>query len=272
MKSATAFLFILLLTFAVQAQDQDWHQFMSQSAYDQFAVAQQQEQPTPAVVTVTKSGAKSPRKAGLYSALLPGAGQYYNKSYWQAGICLVVEALGWTAWATYDKKGDDIKAEFRKFADIHWSESEYWSWVSQHSGISYTPDSMNVLRAWEQEHFSHGLHKQKDQQYYEMIGKYDQFNAGWDDSGHKGLSDQGWDKSMRTTRRLHYEQRRYDSNRAYKNANWGITMVLINHILSAAEAAYLCKLHNDKLSMNLNIVPYIHENRLYSCLSLHIKW
>jgi hypothetical protein len=270
MKSAVASLFTLLLALALQAQDRDWSQFMSQSAYSQLTVAQQQEQPAPAVVTVSKVEYRSPKKAGLYSALLPGTGQYYNKAYWQAGVCLVIEALGWTAWASYDKKGDDIKAEFRKFADIHWNESEYWSWISQHSGISI--DNMDSLRVWEQKTFSHGLHKQKDQQYYEMIGKYDQFNAGWDDSGHKGLSDPGWDKSQRTPRRLHYEQRRYDSNRAYKNATWGITMVLLNHILSGAEAAYLSKLHNDKLSAKVSIEPHLYDNKLYSCLSLHLKW
>jgi len=276
MKSALSILLVLAFAFTAPAQNQDWQSFMNQSAYQRFAVMQDQEQPEPdsAVVTVTAAEIKSPGKAALFSALLPGAGQFYNESYWQAGICLAIEALSWTAWAMYDKKGDDIKAEFRQFADTHWIEADYWTWISDRSGLTYDPDStaaMNALRAWEQKNYSHGLHKQKDQQYYEMIGKYDQFNYGWDDSD-IGLNEPGWSKSLRSTRRLHYEDRRYDSNRAYKNANWGITLVLLNHILSAAQAAFVSKRHNDRLAVNLNVEPRLIDNRLYSCLKLRLAW
>ena len=42
-------------------------------------------------------------------------------------------------------------------------------------------ETREALRDWEGSQFSHGLHRDKDQQYYEMIGKYHQFSWGWDD-------------------------------------------------------------------------------------------
>lgn len=42
----------------------------------------------------------SPQKASVYSAILPGAGQVYNKKYWKVPI--VYSALGSAAYFTYD--------------------------------------------------------------------------------------------------------------------------------------------------------------------------
>ena len=42
----------------------------------------------------------SPHKASVYSAILPGAGQAYNKKYWK--IPVVYAALGSAAYFTYD--------------------------------------------------------------------------------------------------------------------------------------------------------------------------
>ena len=42
----------------------------------------------------------SPHKASIYSAIMPGAGQVYNKKYWK--IPIVYAALGSTIYFTYD--------------------------------------------------------------------------------------------------------------------------------------------------------------------------
>lgn len=73
---------------------------------------------------------KSVAKAVAFSALLPGAGQLYNGSYWKAAAFLAVEAAAWTVFFTYTKKGDDKDAEFKRYADQYWSEYRYWSYVN----------------------------------------------------------------------------------------------------------------------------------------------
>lgn len=44
----------------------------------------------------------SPHKASIYSAILPGAGQVYNKKYWKVPI--VYTALGSALYFTYDNQ------------------------------------------------------------------------------------------------------------------------------------------------------------------------
>lgn len=48
--------------------------------------ASKDQQPTSIVATIDKSKQHNPKKAALYSAILPGAGQLYNKQYWKIPI------------------------------------------------------------------------------------------------------------------------------------------------------------------------------------------
>jgi Family of unknown function (DUF5683) len=52
----------------------------------------------------------NPRRATLYSAILPGAGQVYNKKYWKVPI--VYTALGIPAYAFFFNKGWYIKCQY----------------------------------------------------------------------------------------------------------------------------------------------------------------
>jgi hypothetical protein len=42
--------------------------------------------PKPAMEDTIKKAIHSPKKAAIYSAILPGAGQVYNKKYWKLGV------------------------------------------------------------------------------------------------------------------------------------------------------------------------------------------
>ena len=66
-------------------------------------------------------------KAALYSAVIPGAGQYYAESYWRAALYATLEVAAWTTYFIYDTKGADKDKEMRNFGDEHWSEQKYWS-------------------------------------------------------------------------------------------------------------------------------------------------
>ena len=214
---------------------------------------------------------KSPAKGLLLSAVIPGAGQIYSGKYLKAGVFLGVEAVGWTMYFTKKKEGDDLKADFRSFADQNWIESDYWDWISNNSGIDRT--DMDALRAYEKETYSHSLHVNKDQQYYEMIGKYHQFNIGWVDSD-IGFLDPGWNNNTSVSSiRLDYEQQRDDSNKAYKLSTWGTTLVMVNHILSALDASWQISRDNKKMRQTaLHFENIKFNNKYASVVSLRVNW
>ena len=155
----------------------------------------------------------SPLKAGLYSAILPGAGQFYTKSYWQSAAFLSVEVMSWILYVMNENKGDRQTEDFQKYADEHWSVVDYVKWIeryysSEASSFAFYKQNTNTLPPWEQidweqlnaceqrigelkdsqgnmikTGFSHHLPQRPEQQYYELIGKYPQYGGGWDDAG-----------------------------------------------------------------------------------------
>jgi hypothetical protein len=62
---------------------------------------------------------KSYRKATLYSAILPGAGQVYNKKYWK--VPLVIAALGIPAYLYFDNKKIYNQAQYALVVTINQS-------------------------------------------------------------------------------------------------------------------------------------------------------
>ncbi len=76
-----------------------------------------------AVVDSTGKKKHSPRKATLYSAILPGLGQVYNRAYWKVPI--VYAALGITgAVFNYNRK-EYNKIKFAYFALINQDTAQY---------------------------------------------------------------------------------------------------------------------------------------------------
>ena len=61
-----------------------------------------------------------------------------------------------------------------------------------------------------------GCHTVDTQQYYEMIGKYDQFVFGWSDVRDVGFETGNGD--VESSRRIDYEDRRNESNKTAQNA------------------------------------------------------
>lgn len=192
---------------------------------------------------------KSPGKALFLSALLPGAGEYYAGNRKRAAIFLGLEALGWALWSTWDSKGSDIVDEFRVTAREEWSPTDYLNWRlssrSRFSSLTHAlPCSLYVV--------IDGIDGLGDcpeaeaQQYYELIGKYDQFVSGWSD-----LTDVNGSpvqpsavdsvELYNSDMRLTYELRRDDSNKWLERASTVSGLILVNHVLSAIDASRVAR-------------------------------
>ena len=207
-------------------------------------------------------GTKSVAKSVLLSAALPGVGQLYTGSILKGLGFLIIEAAALTGHFYFKGRGNDLENEFELFANQHWFEDVYWDWMSDISGISR--NDMDALRDYERANFSHFLPEKKNQQYYENIGKYNQFNIGWDDTNNGGARD--------SDRREHYTLMRRDANDNFNRATTMVTVVLFNHVLSALDAGWTTRRFNRKIETHLRMKGLIYNRNLVPALTLGVNW
>ncbi len=100
-------------------------------------------------------------------------------------------------------------------------------------------------------YYSHRLAPYGDQQYYEMIGKYQQFNPGWDDFGDEHTPYTYGDPL--TERYLFYSGLRGSANHYYDIAGAAVIVVIVNHIISAVDAAWTTAKYNKSLETNVSL-------------------
>jgi hypothetical protein len=180
---------------------------------------------------------KSVKKAFLYSLIVPGSGEFYAGSKIKAAIFLGVDVGLWALYFNYHGKGKDKETEYKGFADDHWVENDYIQWLMVTYGITSDRDPYEDPETGDTVYFSHHLPDTKTDQYYEMIGKYEQFSEGWDDFSSSAEVSQN--------REFYLGQRR-DSNDLLNKAKYAAMFSLGNHILSAFDAALTVKRHNQR--------------------------
>ncbi|MFC1728884.1 DUF5683 domain-containing protein [candidate division KSB1 bacterium] len=192
---------------------------------------------------------RSPVKAAALSLLLPGAGQLYAGSAWKALGFFTTEVAMWFGHTHFNSEGDKIDAEFRAYADLHWIRDNYIDWLDS------LPES-------ERERLSHTLPEKKTQQYYEMIGKYRQFLAGWPDS----------DGIIESPMRLSYMARQNDSNVEYKRAELLVNLMVLNRVVSAAEAVISINRRNSRIRTDLSMRYGPDGSELIPVAEISVVW
>ena len=187
---------------------------------------------------------KSPGRALLFSAVLPGAGEFYAGAWKRAALFFGLEVAGLALWSSWNGEGKDLETKFRELADSDkgWDVLDYLAWDS--SSISSRSSKTHHLPCQEfieddGKEFSDCPDKQ---QYYELIGKYDQFIAGWTDVNDPTgnaveFSEIDSVENYHSAQRLDYEDRRNESNKLLKRATNVTGLILVNHVLSAISAA-----------------------------------
>ena len=218
---------------------------------------------------------KSPMLAGLMSFAIPGGGQIYTENYLKAGIFAAVEVGALVLATIYDGKGDDQTDFFENYANENWSAVRYANWtinnLQQLDGELYNDEARKnyyeqnlfngtdvnwkVLNELESDiggYYSHKLAPFGDQQYYEMIGKYPQFNVGWVDFGDD--VNKPFDYSTPVEEQFKwYSKERGKANDYYNVAKWAVIAVVSNHFISALDAAWSASRYNKKMKINISI-------------------
>lgn len=213
-------------------------------------------------------GYKLPKRALLFSALIPGAGELYAKSYLKAAAFFLVEAGAWTFCGIYNKKGNEKEDEYQQFANEKWNPMKWSSWYEN------IPED-------QRKSFTHASHMEelikenrKTQQYFEMIGKYAEFVVGWENVP----SDLTYEQILDYRRNQceiadQYMQLRAKSNDLFEKARTGTTIAMLNHLLSAIDAAWTAKIHNNRLLQStLRFEQIYYANHRQPVLSLKISW
>ena len=253
---------------------------------------------------------KKPGRAFFMSALVPGLGQWYAGAKTRAAVFFGIE----TACAVYalmaNGDGNDWEKKYEAFADDHWIVERYndkrydsdqdvevppsnaswfgW-WEEWYTAWALDPlenelthrlpeikDEDGVFRGWE-----------KDHDYYEMIGKYNQFVYGWDDVNdlllpgdstlapdhdiliwsETGLDTANFDPyiaDVKSSHREEYMDMRHEANKAFKRAKTMVGVILFNHVVSAIDAArsarnYNLKQAENKTSLRMRMKKYEGE-------------
>jgi len=208
---------------------------------------------------------KSAVLGGALSALLPGAGEFYAKSFVKSAIFIALEAGLWIGYAVYQNKGNTQTDQFHAFADAKWSVRKYATWLRDQAGatgINPNEADLNILRnqinAFEAGKFSHTLPEYGAQQYYELIGKYQNFVPGWEDasptiSATVNYSDPNSYVNVKTGMFNSYAIDRQQANDYYDASKRFVSGVIINHVLSIADAIWSVSIYNKNLQVKTGL-------------------
>lgn len=233
------------------------------------------------------AGKKNIGRAVMFSLIIPGTGQLYSGSWLRALPWVAVEAAGWALFASYHGQGNDKTKEFEAFAgpwkngNRSAGNFNYEVYILREYQVSV--NQVFARTPWEgdlsewrtlpwtdrSEHlpapYTHDINTPDVQQYYEMIGKYfEQFGYGWNDtwdpsyqSGTQTLDniwrDFGGDDEATAwydgTSSLFFTYRnmRGEANDLLEKGNTMMEIVLVNHVLSALDAAFAARSYNRKM-------------------------
>ncbi len=206
---------------------------------------------------------KSPWLAAGFSIIVPGAGEFYSESYLRSAVFLAAEAALWALAYTYEQKGNHQTDYFQNFANVHWNVVKYAQYAQDHlnppngpynwliPGTAGDPPWMRInwpeLNRMESDiggtasgsYYSHQLPAYNTQSYYELIGKYPQFNQGWDDSPPSFAYG-----NPLTPELLYYSGQRGLANTYYVRSSLYVGITVVNHVVSAIDAVLTAGSYN----------------------------
>jgi len=104
---------------------------------------QESIQDSTSVLLIEQEQVNYPGKPLIMSLILPGAGQYYNKSpMWKTASFLGVELGSIIAWNYFFKESQRLKEDYKAFADLHWTLDD---WVTNRFE---PPTQMHESMSW----------------------------------------------------------------------------------------------------------------------------
>ncbi len=194
----------------------------------------------------------------LASMVLPGSGEAimgYKRGY----AMMAVDIFAWTQVKKYHDDGEDLRQAYYDFADAHYTDEwlvEAYNPASSDiersgEGAIYFPSIDPVTDVTELGNLPLYVTKEDDlREYYENLGKWDQFIFGWDDYTRASVAHPEFDYvPTETTSDLHqpwvsenretYRGMRLESNDAFKTRDRWLYVNIGMRVFSVMQVAYL---------------------------------
>ena len=140
--------------------------------------------------------------------------------------------------------------KFIKTTDDHFRD--VYMYLCGTTGLSICLDDIQDIDSKVQ---LHNIDIIKDHNFYENIGKYDSFFAGWIDNAEIYLYEKNTGELLAySPQKWHYRKNLFEkAEEYYAIAGYAMSLLLTNHVVSAVDALLTAKLDNN---MNLTISPY----------------
>jgi hypothetical protein len=213
------------------------------------------------------------------SSVLPGAGQWYAGNKGIAVLYTALEAVFIAGTVYFNHQGNLEVDAYEDFADLHWDVE---GWLNEYDpnidpnthrstvyvdNIAYSPEDIesyaNMMSDIDNGYTE--LRIIRDFHFYENIGKYQQFKQGWDDwyDGSEipgdplnGISGQYSDNQYI------YAGMRREANELLDFATYFGTAIFLNHFISAIDAGFRIKKHNENqdILFTLHTAPMIRRS------------
>jgi hypothetical protein len=198
----------------------------------------------------------------MASFILPGTGQLIQREpLWKSILFAGIESVALYELWHGRRQAEDLRNKYESFADQYWDVSR-WAQSSQAllsdiraSGYTEVYDVTIIgshhlllevdgrLVSSDTLHYFPELDVRvvRNRDFYENIGKYDQFVAGWDDALNEWYIVEKEvgnfiEIIIQTPHRNSYLNQRKDSNDFLKLANFALTTIIFNHVFSALDA------------------------------------
>jgi len=240
-------------------------------------------------IDVTSPYYRYPGKAMMMSLAVPGAGQLYVGRPMRTAAFLGIEIIALLAWNSYARQGEDMTRDFRDFADAHWhfrcwlDSAQYYQndpWGKGEGQIYIGTDGSHHLEFFvdmdddgRPEFFgntkddskrldqlmadpdtSDYVYVKRSNEYYENIGKYNQFFSGWDDAdpNNPDIEERESGLVALSEHRSQYLRKRADANRLKSMAGYAVSAIMFNHVVSAVDAIFATSRWNSEHARRLS--------------------
>lgn len=232
-------------------------------------------------------GYRYPGRALMYSLVIPGGGQFYMGQWKRGLIYMVLESAAIVGYRNYSSAGQDQEDIYKDFANTHWA---FYDWI-------IGADGFNLLGTEEIDFGAEGSHGldfyidadgdgrpedsgntadytqaemrdliyanpgsifvRKNGEYYENVGKYNQFHTGWDDSDSSWVVSAASGTQVHSINRGDYLWQREEANRLLSAASYTLSALMFNHVISGVDAIFSAS------KKNRSLIPKLSGSLLY---------